>query len=80
MRITLDLDRAVLEAAQRLAERRSQSIGEVVSQLIRAGLRDDASRPPATAGDGLAEPAGADASAEAAPIDFEDVPLPGRKA
>ena len=42
MRTTLTLDDDVLEAARALAERRGQSIGTVVSELARRGLRSDA--------------------------------------
>jgi hypothetical protein len=38
VRTTLNLDDDVLEAARALAERRSQPIGVVVSELIRRGL------------------------------------------
>jgi hypothetical protein len=42
MRITLDIDDDILDAARELAARKRSSLGEVVSDLIRAALRRDA--------------------------------------
>lgn len=42
MRTTLTIDDDVLQAARALSERRGQSIGAVVSELARRGLRPDA--------------------------------------
>ena len=43
MRTTLDLDDDVLEAARALAKMRNQTMGKVVSELVRQGLH----QPPA---------------------------------
>lgn len=43
MRTTLDLDDDVLEAARALAKLRNQTMGKVVSELVRQGLH----QPPA---------------------------------
>jgi hypothetical protein len=45
MRTTLTIDDDVLDAAKAIAERRNQTVGEVLSELARAALR-----PPASAG------------------------------
>ena len=39
MRTTLDLDEDILRAAKDLAEERSQSLGRVLSELVRKGLQ-----------------------------------------
>lgn len=39
MRTTLTIDDDVLDAAKAIAERRSSTIGEVISELARASLR-----------------------------------------
>lgn len=39
MRTTVDLDEDVLRAAKDLAEEREQSLGRVLSDLVRRGLR-----------------------------------------
>lgn len=39
MRTTLDLDEDILEAAREIARSRRRSIGAIVSELARAGLR-----------------------------------------
>lgn len=44
MRTTLDIDADVLAAARQLAEARSQSIGQVISELARLGLEPRPSR------------------------------------
>ncbi len=41
MRTTGDLDEDVLRAAKDLAKERSQSLGHVLSDLVRKGLRPD---------------------------------------
>lgn len=43
MRTTLNLDEDILAAAQSLAHARRQSVGAVVSELVRQGLRPRAS-------------------------------------
>lgn len=43
MRITLTLDDEVLDAAGRIATARGVSIGRIISELARAGLRSPAS-------------------------------------
>lgn len=43
MRITLTLDDEVLDAAERIATARGVSIGRIISELARAGLRSPAS-------------------------------------
>lgn len=45
MRITLELDDEVLEAARNLAQHRGQTVGQVVSDLARDGLRGSAAAP-----------------------------------
>lgn len=42
MRTTVDLDEDILRAAKDLAEERSQSLGRVLSELARKGLRPSA--------------------------------------
>lgn len=42
VRTTVALDAAVLVAARRLAQARSQSLGKVLSDLARLGLRSEA--------------------------------------
>jgi hypothetical protein len=49
MRTTLTIDDDVLEAAREMASRQRRSIGEVVSELVRVGLRPT-SPSPSTAG------------------------------
>lgn len=44
MRTTLTIDDDVLAAARHLSEREGRSLGEVISALVRQGLRRDASR------------------------------------
>ena len=41
MRITLEIDAAVLAAAKKIARTRGQTIGEVISELARKGLEGD---------------------------------------
>lgn len=43
MRTTLNLDAEILEAARRIAAARNRSVGDVISDLARAGLRRAAS-------------------------------------
>ena len=45
MRTTVDLDEDILRAAKDLAHERTQSLGRVLSDLARSGLRPSASPP-----------------------------------
>ncbi|MBV8808151.1 MAG: hypothetical protein JO033_05705 [Acidobacteriaceae bacterium] len=44
MRTTVDLDEDILSVAKHLAEEREQSLGRVLSDLIRRGLRPSGKR------------------------------------
>jgi hypothetical protein len=46
MRITLEIDAAVLAAAKKLAHASGQSLGVVISELARKGLEDDVQAAP----------------------------------
>ena len=69
MRTTLNIDSDVVHAANSIARARSVSLGQVVTELLRKGLKDE-SRAPASSKSGFPVFA---ISPEAAPITLDDV-------
>ena len=69
MRTTLNIDSDVVHAAKSIARARSVSLGQVVTELIRKGLKEE-SRPASYAENGFPV---FNTSQDAAPITLEDV-------